>query len=296
MLHSKISEKYLYYFYLLGLGFYNPRDNSPSKGCVAIQRSIPSFCFLLITILSGICAFDTFPQTDITLNDYLFGIYIVLLVITLIVAFKRTSFLRGNTKYIWNYLVELEKMLSNRHRVDINFEKFFYRYTQKLVCMVFLFGCLAAIKLIRIRQRNFFRQVGNLNLVFITLGVNLHILFYIDLFNFIFESFNQHTMKSIGYNQTDTFIAIVKKPNFTEQLIRLFQIMKLIHFKFWKITALMNSDFGASLILLMINCTNTAIQTFYWVVIELYEDEFSQDLRIISMYCQRKLFFFSKIK
>lgn len=282
MLSSKMSERYLYWFYILGLSVYNPRSNGSSKDCTFIRKSIPSICFLLVTILNGVSSFDQFASKKVTLNDCLHAVFIIFMVITGIMAFKRSSFLRGD-KYLWKYLIDLEQLISNRLQIDIDFKKFVGCYRRKLICMVLVFSCLVAFKFIhRIRPGNVIRQIGALNLLLITLGVNFHILFYVDLFNFTFETINQHTLKIIETTDTDTFIVNVKKVNFSEQIVHRFQILKLIHFQLWKIVKLMNSDFGTVLTLLIIQNTNTAIQTFYWIIVELYEDDLSKNIRIIS--------------
>lgn len=130
--------------------------------------------------------------------------------------------------------MDLDQFISSRLKLDINLKKFISIYTRKLICMAFFLSCLVAIKFVhRINAGNIIRQVGALNLVLITLGVNFHILFYVDLFNFIFETINQYTLNGIECTQMDTFIVDVKKTNFSEQIVHLFQIMKLIHFKLW---------------------------------------------------------------
>lgn len=285
MLSSQTSERYLYWFYLLGLSIYNPRDSSPSKGCSLIRKFIPSTCFLLVTLLSGFLSFDQFATKKIALNDCLHVIFIMFMVITSIVAFKRSSFFRGDTKYVWTYLVDLHQFISNRLKFHINFKNFVGIYTRKLICVAFFFSCLVTFKFYhRIHAGNFVRQVATLNLSLITLGVNLHILFYVDLFNFIIETINQYTLKGIESTQMDTFIVDVKMTNFSEHIIHLFRILKLIHFKLWKTCCMVNSEFGVVLTLLIIQNTNTAIQAFYWIIMELHEDDLSKNIRIISMY------------
>lgn len=285
MLCSKLSERYLFWFYILGLSVYDPRDNGSSKGCTTMRKSLPSIVFLLITLLSGILSFNRFVKKQMTLNDCLHVAYIIFMVVTGIVAFKRASFLRGDRKYMWNHLLDLEKLVSSRFQSDVNFAKFAGAYRRKLICMVFLFSCLVAIKFFhRINADNIVRQVAALNLLLITLGVNVHILFYVDLFNFMFEMINHHTLKSIEANQGDIFIVDVKRTNFGDQIVHLFQMLKFVHFKLWKLAKVMNSDFSTVLTMFIIQNANTAIQTFYWIIIELYEDDLTRNIRIISMY------------
>lgn len=282
MLSSKTSDKYLYWFYLLGLSVYNPRDTKPSKGCTLIRKSIPSICFLLITILSASLSFDLYVKRSITLNDCLHSVYLMFTLTTGFMVFKRSSFLRGDTKYIWAYLIDLDQLTFNRLKLDVNFKKFTHIYKRKLLCMIFFFGCYLAFKIFyRMLVGKAIRQLGALILLLITLGVNFHILFYVELFNFIFQTINQYTLKKNLSTQTD---AVIVDVNFNEKTVHLFQTLKLIHFKLWTCVRLINSDFGATLVLLIIQNSHTAIETFYWIIIEFYEEDILSDMRIISEY------------
>lgn len=292
MLTSNISERYLYSFYLLGLSSYNPRNNLPAKGFALFLKSIPSICFALIIFLSGVSSFDQFTSGMVNLNDCLQVVYIMLMVFTGLMAFKRSSFLRGDSKYIWEYLVNLENLISKRYQLNIDFNRFIYVYKRKVICMLLVFSSLAAIKIFhRMDSKNYVRQIGALNLVFITLVVNFYTLFHVDLFNFIFETINKHAMMTIELNECDIFVD-EKKYNFSQQIIQHFHILKLFHFKLWKTVQFLNDDLGGILTLLIIQNTNTSIQTFYWIIVELYEDDLTQNIRILSTYCS---FFLNKL-
>lgn len=285
MLSSKISEKCLHCFYLIGLSCYNPYGADPVNRCAVFCQSIPAIGFLLIGFVNSGFAFNRFAQKQIDLNECLYAVNILLMVVTVIMAFKRSSFLRGDTKCIWKYFVNLEALILNRFKLELHFDQFIGNYIRKLCFSLLLFTCLMLFKIIhRMNAYNAIRQIGALNIFLTTLLINFHILFYIDVFNYIFETINKNALKTIEINQTDAFVIEVKRVNYSEQIIQLFQMMKLIHFKMWKIVQVMNQDFGATLTLLIIQSTNTSIQSFYWIILELYEDDLSENIRIISMY------------
>lgn len=55
------------WFYWLGLSVYNPRDSDRILSRFAlIRKSLPSICFLLITVLSGIFSLHRFPSKNRT--------------------------------------------------------------------------------------------------------------------------------------------------------------------------------------------------------------------------------------
>lgn len=279
-----MSERYLHWFYILGLSVYNPRDSSgsSSRNCGCIRKSIPSICFLSITFLSSIVSFDIYSRKKVTLNDCLHAFYIIFMVTTGIMTFKRSSFLRGDTKYIWKHLIELDHLISSRLKLDIIFKKFHSIFMRKLLSIMFFFGCYVSFKVFhRMSAGKAIPQIGALTLILMTASVNVHNLFYIDLFNFIFRTINLHTLKCIEAAQSDTFIV---DENFNERIVQLFQMLKLIHFKLWKINKLINSDLGWVITLLIIQNTYTAIQEIYWIIVELYVDDLTKNIRIFSMY------------
>lgn len=246
----------MYWCYLFGLSVYNPRASDTSKGCASMWKSVPSIGLLLVILLSGVLSFHRFMKEKITLNDLMHAVFVIFMIITGIVSFKRSSFLRGDTKFSWKYLIDLEKLISNRLETDVDFKRFFGIYTRKVVYMLFLFGCLVAFKFFhRINIKNAIRQIGTLNLQLITLAVNFHALFYIELFNFMFETINEYTLKHIAYSEADIFIVNVKNSDLGERIFHLFQVLKLIHFKLWKIVKIINGDFGTMLTLLIIQNT-----------------------------------------
>lgn len=285
MLLSKISEKYLYIFYLFGLTVYNPHDKDFLKSNQLIKISISTICLILFTLTNGILSFDFFGKKMASLNDFLYVIYVTLMVSTGLMAFKRSTFLRRERQYHLKYF-DLEELLLNRLKLEIQFEKFINAYKKKLIWMVFFFSSLVVIKLIhRTNLENIFRQIGVLNLSLITLGVNFHILFHVDIFNYTFKAINLRASKLIETNQSDEFVIDSKKLKFMcLKITEYFKILKAVHFKMWIVRRIFNKDFGAVFILLIIQNTNTAIQTVYWIILELYEDNLAENRRIISMY------------
>lgn len=286
MQFSKLSKKYLYFFHLIGLSVYNPRDSDNSKDCaISFRKSIPALFFGTFVLLNGILSFSRVPSKNVALNDFLHALFILFMIATGFVAFKRSSFLRGDKKYIWKYVIDVEFIL-DRFRIEVNFEKFSRIYIKKLILMMFFFVCLVIVKFLsRIYSKNIVWQVGALNLSLITLCVNFHTLFYVDFFNFIFESIIHHTLKAIEKCDHEDYIVEVKKINDHKEIVQLLRALKLIHFKMWKIVKLLNSDFGIVLTLLIIQNTNTVIHTVYWLIIDLYKvEDFLAITRSLSMY------------
>lgn len=284
MLSSKYSERVLYCFYLLGLSAFNPRESAAFGRSTLSRTSLPSVCFLLVILFSFFMTFDLWAKSKINWYDYLHAVNVISTAMTSIMAFKRSSFLRGDTNYLWKYLINLEKLVVYRLKMNIKFNKFIGLYMIKLICMVFVFTCVIVNNFLQpFYAGRVVRQVGSLALLLTTLGAIFHILFYVDLFNFVFETINQDTLKCAGGKIVDISIVDVKDKNGGE-ILQMYKMLKLIHFKLWKIVKLMNSDFSSVLTLFIIQNTNMAIQSFYWIIIEIFKEDLFQNTQIISMY------------
>lgn len=59
---------------------------------------------------------------------------------------------------------------------------------------------------------------------------------------------------------------------------------KLTYYKLYEISELINDNFGWIIVSLMMQNANNAVQPFYWVIVELHEDDIPSNLRILSKY------------
>lgn len=288
---SNICEKYFYFFHLLGVGYYNPRENLESGCCAQLRKSVPTICLLLFAFLNSVLSFHEFRVRS-SLTNFLYTVFVIVKFSTMLVAFKRSSFLRRDTKFVWKYLLTLEVFLRNRLKLEINFGKCVKRYNGKLRCMAVFFGIWMAVKaLYRIDATNVVRQLAIANLTFISWGITCHVILYIDLFSFFMETINRHTLKFIETDPANSCIINDKPLNLNEKITHLFQMLKFIHFKLWKIVKILNNDLGSVLTVLVINSAYTSVLTFYWIVIELDNDGWFLRLHIISMFEIQKLLF-----
>lgn len=283
---SKICENYFHYFYLVGLGHYNPRERAYLTSYFDIVRkSVPSLFLLLFTILNMVLAFQQYSRQS-SLTNFLYTIFIVLKSVTALVAIKRSSFLRNDNIFIWKHLQNLEKLLKNRLKLNINFQKLSIRYKEKLFYILIFFSCWIIVKIIyRFRsEKDFMRQIAVVNLTLITVGVNSHTIFYIDLFTFFFETINQRIVKFSESDQANVFVIFEKQPNINFNVLHVLRMVKLTHFKLWKIVRILNDDIGSILTVLIINSSYTCVLTFYWIITDLQEYHWSTESHIMSMY------------
>lgn len=288
---SKICKNYFHYFYLVGLGHYNPRERTYlTSSFHIVRKSVPSLFFLLFTILNMVLAFQQYSRQS-SLTNFLYTIFVVLKSVTAFVAFKRSSFLRNDNIFVWKHLQNLEQFLKNRLKIDINFRKLSKRYKEKLFYILLFFSCWIIVKIIyRFRsEKGFIRQIAVVNLTLITVGVNCHVIFYIDLFTYFMETINQRIVKFSDSDQANVFVIFENQPNVNCKVPYVLRMVKLTHFKLWKIVRILNDDVGSVLTVLIINSSYTSVLTFYWIITDLQDNYWSTELHIMSMY-----FFFEK--
>lgn len=278
MLSDCFVKTYLNVFHKFGLSSYNPNECDTTS---PVGTSIPSFCYLIIACICGIMSFDNFSHLKVNFDNCIYAIFIILMVVTAAMVFERASFSHGNARNIWKHFIELKELLSNRIEMKIDFRQFNQRYIFKLSLMLFSFGALVTIKILhRFNSENFIRQTGTLVLQFLALLAMCQILFYVSFFNYVLNSINRHIMEIVDLDQCIEDVEFID--DLGPKIMFYYQILKLIHFKLWEILQLINDDFGGLLTILIIEKSNTSVQTIYWVIVELIEDDFTTNLRIIS--------------
>lgn len=276
-------EKYFYYFYLLGLGYYNPNyKTNPKSFTSVVQKSAPAFCLFIFSIFNTYFSFYQFNHQS-PLTNFLYTIFVALKFLCALMVFKRSSFLRRDTIFVWEYLLDFRVALKNHLKMDIDFRSFNEKYRKKLFCLlIFCFTWLTVKILFRINHKNSIRQIAVFNMTLVTLGIECHIIFYVDLFTFFIERVNQHSMTIIDIDRTHALYVDDNQTNISERIVHHFRMLKLVHFKLWEIIQILNDDLGSVLTVLIVNCGNAPILTFYWTFIDIHQDDWSIKLHLLS--------------
>lgn len=234
--------------------------------------------------MSGYESFRT--KKDLTFDNGIYTLFLALMLLTATTVFIHSVF-KSDPKNIWKNFLDLEQTIIRRLGIEIQFDEFNRKYLHKVCCALFVFSWLCTVKFAsRINANNLWQQISGLMLLVVVLLPNFHVLFYVSLFNYIVRLINQQLVKLIDPEGQIFQKNKDKKTaaNLGQQIAKHFKILKLIHYKLWEIVQLISAEFGIILILLMISNANTSIQTFYWVIVELYEDDLRTNLRIMSKY------------
>lgn len=277
-------DKYLHLFFLLGVSPDKPRIKSSTieqHVIIKCYNILPSLCFIFVAWSSGYYSFDGFSKNDLTFDTCIYAISIALMVLSATIVFKHSSFLRdqeSDPQQIWKSFLDLEENVEQKLHIEISFNEFNRIYVKKLSYIWLTFGSLLAIKFAhRITMENIWRQTAVLILLFLAILANIQVLFYVCLLNYIMGLINRQSFKIIDDNSNvKSFVHCGR------QIFEHFKILKLLHFKLWNIMQLISGNYGGIMISLMIHNANISIQNFYWIIVELFEDDLSQNIRIIS--------------
>lgn len=292
MLGNSVTRVHLKFFFSLGLSAYDPNECSfkTTDFGASCRKRLPPFGYLIVATISGLMSLHNLStrttQPKTSFDNCIHVIFVILNVMTATLVFKRASpGAQHNWKRIWKCFGELEKLISDRLQIQIDFKTFNYHYLFNICLMVLVFGALATTKLIH--ARNLMRVIGGIVLQTLALLAIFQILFYVSFFNFILFSIN-HFVERIPFtnnnNTSDQFNNDIKfYKNMERETLFYFERLKFVHFKLWEIIQLINDNFGGILSVLLISKSNTAIQSCYRVVKQLCEDDFlSTNFRTIG--------------
>lgn len=219
----------------------------------------------------------------------MWAIYVFLMLLSVAMVFERSIISCGNVQSIWNHFTELEQLFSQRIPIKMNYREFNQQYALNIFLIFLCFSSLVAIKLFyRFNGDSADRQIGVLILHLFALLSIAQILFYVSFFNHVLLSINRHIIKIVENYLSNRFI----EEDIGTKLMEQFQLLKIIHFKLWQIIELINSDFGAITAVLILEKSNQGIQTFYWIIIDMCEDDLYSDWKILS---KKNFFFFNSI-
>lgn len=287
---SQLGDKYLIRFYQLGLSSINPAAVDTASAAVAAKpgrmrkcfgkfhrRVIPSMCFFFVVITVTALSFHNFSLMHISFDNTIYCVFIICAFATCAMTLHRTPLFSNQSNCLWLALTNYELFVCHRLQIKMTFGAFRRKYNMYVWISVSLFLALMLAKIAyRIDHANYVRQVAALILIFATLLVNVQILFYVSLFASMIEFLNQHIVDACGAIESETGAERSRKYTAT------FKSYKLVYYKLYEISQLINENFGWIIVSLIMQNANNTIQPFYWIIVGLHEDSIPSDLRILS--------------
>lgn len=287
---SQLGDKYLIRFYQLGLSSVDPgavvtynAAASPERlrqCCRKFHRRLlPSLCFLVVMMTASVLSFYNLKFKKINFDNTIYCVFITCAFATCAMTLQRTPLFSNRSHYLWMALTNYEHFICQRLKVKIAFDAFRRKFNWCVRILVYLFLAMLLAKIVyRIDVDNYIRQIAALVLICVTMLVTFQILFYVNLFASMIELLNQHMVDARGAIECDTSAERSRK--FTATL----KNYKLIHYKLYEISQLINENFGWILVSLIMQNANNTVQPLYWVIVNLHTDNIPSNLRILSKY------------
>lgn len=283
---SQLGDKYLSRFFQLGLSSVSPTEFATSHVPTAPHQLwrcclvIPSMRFVIVVVVVTVLSFNNFSLLEINFDNTIYCVFIACAFATCATTTHRTSMYNNQSHCLWLAIINYEHFVWQRLHIKMTFGAFCRRYGWCVWISVFLFFMLTMAKIVyRMDHTNYVRQTAALILIFSTLLVDFQILFYVNLFASLIEFLNQH----IFAHACDVSDCETSEER-SRKLTATFKSYKLVYYKLYEISQLMNENFGCAVVaLIMQNVINT-VQPMFWIIVELHEDPIPSNLRIISTF------------
>lgn len=285
---SHLGDKYLFRFYQFGQSvnpsvISNTTDNAPENFIHSCSRFscqvLPSLCFCIVVITVALLSFHNFSLIHINFDNIIYCVFISCAFTTSLMALQQTPLFSNQSNNLWTALTNYEDFVWQRLQIKMTFGDFCQKYHLYASISGCLFFALMLAKIVfRIDETNYIRQVAALILIFSTLMINFQILFYVSLFAYMIEFINQHIV------DVSCEIECGSDAERSRKFTATFRSYKLVYYKLWEISQLINETYGWIIMSLLMQNANNTIQPFYWVIVELHEDDIPSNLRILSNY------------
>lgn len=275
---ASVSRTYLTCFFLFGQSSVDPRSNSfaTAKDSIGNKQRLylrarevaPSLCFGILTSLAGYFSFYKFSFVSITFNLAVHYLFITCALSTCFLVLLRTPSLGHRSLCLWTKFIQYERFVSHRLQIEMTYDGFCKRYNRKIYVSLVIFLLVFALRIrYRVRENNgcgITRHMSALTLIFVTSLTDFQILFYISLLGCMLENVNRHIV--------DLF-CVIDCGERSRKITATLKDYKVVYYKLWQISQSINDHFGWMLVSLVMQNANGIVQTFYWVIVDLHEED-----------------------
>lgn len=276
---THLGTSYLTFFFLFGQSSVDPRaytqanltDNSNAskkRFTIRIAEVIPSLFFGIAMLIAVYYSFHKFSVVAISFDLAVYSVFISCTFSTCLLVLFRTPILGHRSQCLWIKFIQYERFVVQRLQIKMTYDKFRKRYNRKIFIslMVFLLVFAARImyKLSDIQCCSLKLHTSVLILITLTALADFQILFYINLLGYMLENVNHHIV--------DLFCTVDCGER-NRKITATLKDYKMVYYKLWQISQLINDNFGWILMSLLMQKANGTVQSFYWVIVESHEGD-----------------------
>lgn len=262
---SKFIHPYFYIFYFCGQSPFNPIKKSPHiMSTIAFTFSGVIFVTSILAIFSQYYLAPYFGVTD----AFLAILFIASELVTTLTVYFQNQFFGTNLKSLWLKLMIIEKQLCQSMEDPVNSAVFNKMYRPRFVLNI---GLLIAHFTVKYSYPSKYTHITVqscvLTLQIFSLLANLHMLFYITVFEYFLCSMIRQVRQMFHSGNIDS--AHNKVNHLTGSLTQ----CKMVYLKLWDAVQIVNNHFGWSLAALCIQNFFDVTYALYWIFMYLHADD-----------------------
>lgn len=282
--------KYTFCFFLLGQSSYYARslhENLSNKRMftrfLQLILYIPAILYLIYVTVVVFYFFDLNINQQLSINFSFYSVFMVIAFFNCVMAMKFCPLFPNNLKKIWNAFESLEYYSSQTLQFKWSYNQCERKILKKFFIIIILFIFRVGIKLIFRGEHSIYEIILTYSVTAITFVSSIHALFYLDTLHFMMKTINERLLnpiKNIGVEA-----AVFKLQDiYEDKMYADIEVYKNIHHKMWRISKLINDDFGwifvGFFMQVMINIWNLVT----WFIIDIHNEEFIQEYQVMSAY------------
>lgn len=287
---SQLATEFLVYFFLVGHSSFDPNIEQQKKFhfCSMFRTYFPSFIFLVLVCCSTILSFRNMNFDDVTFDSAIYCLMVASSFATCAIVFAHTPIFGDRSSIMWTTFIRFEEFTKNILNMKFDFDEFRTSFISKVKTMTFLYVLMLLMKFTtRSSVDTFVRHFAMLALNLTSTAATLHILFYVDLFGYMMYFVNQNIV--ISYR--DVLVSTMTLDQ-SQKLTKLLRNIKRIHYKLWGISHLISNKHGWLLVSLIVLNINYTVHPIYMFIVNLDENKFSPNKRVLSKYKQFLFIYF----
>lgn len=242
-------KRYFLFFSLFGQNIFRPEN---------VFSYIPSILSLVLIIL---CKFrltaKEFKDIDFEHKFVLYSL-VVLNMLPILIAVLESFRMPKGTQYFMKIFDTIIEYLETKTSTKINWTKFQRRIALRFKMIFFCYIITALFRLsFRTPMHGRRYELWSTALRFYRTTTLLHIMFYVDLLNFLLSSVTSSVKAPTE--------ALQEKQCFeSKDVIKILKLVKLHHFQVWECFQVINEYFGRIFVAITLDSVYTILNTGYW--------------------------------
>lgn len=247
-------KRYFLFFCLFGQNVYLP-ENCPKIRFLSYISSI--FSLFLIVLCQFRLGATKFKSIESEHTFILFALWVFNMIPSVVAAIESFR-MPKKTQYLMEIFGNVTRFVEMRSLMKIDWKKF--QNQMSLRFKVIFFCCIVSIFFRLIFRSPFYGRRSELLCIvlwFYRAATLLHVIFYIDLLNFLF---------SLVTSVVETQRKVLREKIFPEpdEVTKIVNVLKCHHFQVWECYRVINQIFGRIFIAVTLDSVCTITNTGYW--------------------------------